>query len=43
VILGGDGRVRAAEPVGSVRGLHHLIAEAGGRVRDGAELNGSAR
>jgi hypothetical protein len=51
VIVGADGSVRTAEPVGSVRGLHHLVTEAGGRVRDdiestlGAdvELNGSAR
>lgn len=43
VILGADGRVRTAEPVGSVRGLHRLIAEAGGHVRDDAELNGTAR
>lgn len=43
VIVGADGRVRTAEPVGSVRGLHHLIVDAGGRVRDDAELNGSAR
>jgi hypothetical protein len=35
--------VRTAEPVGSVRGLHTLVGEAGGRVRDDAELNGSAR
>jgi hypothetical protein len=43
VIVGADGRVRTAEPVGSIRGLHHLINDAGGRVREDAELNGSAR
>jgi hypothetical protein len=43
VIVGADGRVRTAEPVGSVRGLHALVAEAGGRLHDDAELNGSAR
>lgn len=43
VIVGADGRVRTAEPVGSIRGLHALVTEAGGRVHDDAELNGSAR
>jgi hypothetical protein len=43
VIVGADGRVRTAEPVGSVRGLHTLVTEAGGRLHDDAELNGSAR
>jgi hypothetical protein len=43
VIVGADGRVRTAEPVGSVRGLHNLVTEAGGRVRADAELNRSAR
>jgi hypothetical protein len=31
VVVGADGRVRTAEPVGSVRALHDLVAEAGGR------------
>jgi hypothetical protein len=43
VIVGADGRVRTAEPVGSVRGLRGLVTEAGGRLHDDAELNGSAR
>jgi hypothetical protein len=43
VIVGADGRVRTAEPVGSVRGLHALVDEAGGHAYDDAELNGSAR
>jgi len=43
VVVGADGRVRTAEPVGSVRGLYALVTEAGGRVRDDAELNGSSR
>lgn len=43
VIVGADGRVRTAEPVGSVRGLHSLVTEAGGRMREDAELNGSVR
>jgi hypothetical protein len=43
VVVGADGRVRTAEPVGSVRGLHALVTEAGGRLHDDAELNGSAR
>ena len=43
VIVGADGRVRTAEPVGSVRGLHALMAEVGGRAYEDAELNGSAR
>jgi hypothetical protein len=42
VIVGADGRVRTAEPVGSVRGLHRLLLEAGGHVHD-VELNGTAR
>ncbi|MDN3355025.1 hypothetical protein [Actinomadura sp. DC4] len=42
VIVGADGRVRTAEPVGSVRGLRELVAQMGGRLRDDAEL-GSAR
>jgi hypothetical protein len=36
VVVGTDGRVRTAEPVGSVRGLHALVAEAGGRVQHDA-------
>jgi hypothetical protein len=36
VVVGADGRVRTAEPVGSVRGLHAVVAEAGGRVHDNA-------
>ncbi len=40
VIVGADGRVRVAEPVGSVRGLHALVAEAGGHRHDGVEVNG---
>jgi hypothetical protein len=43
VIVGADGRVRTAEPVGSVRGLRDLVTEAGGRLHDDAELNGSTR
>jgi hypothetical protein len=43
VVVGADGRVRTAEPVGSVRGLHALVAEVDGRVRDGAGLNGNSR
>jgi hypothetical protein len=43
VVVGADGRVRTAEPVGSTRALHALVTEAGGRPYDGAELNGSAR
>lgn len=43
VIVGADGRIRRAEPVGSVHTLHVLAAEAGGRAYDDAELNGSAR
>jgi hypothetical protein len=43
VIVGADGRVRTAEPVGSVRSLRALVTEAGGRLHDDAELNGSAR
>lgn len=42
VIVGADGRVRTAEPVGSIRGLHALVADAGGRLHDDAQLNGSA-
>jgi hypothetical protein len=43
VIVGADGRVRTAEPVGSVRALHALVDEAGGRAYDDAGLNGGAR
>lgn len=43
VIVDADGRVRTAEPVGSVRGLHTLVTEAGGHLHDDAELNGSTR
>jgi hypothetical protein len=43
VIIGADGRVRTAEPVGSVRGLHALVTDAGGRLNDDAELDHSAR
>jgi hypothetical protein len=43
VIVGADGRVRTAEPVGSVRGLHALVTEAGGRTHDDAELDRSTR
>ncbi|GAB3967236.1 hypothetical protein GCM10029978_034100 [Actinoallomurus acanthiterrae] len=32
VLVGSDGRIRTAEPVGSVRTLHALIVQAGGRV-----------
>ncbi|MEV5748747.1 hypothetical protein AB0L00_13105 [Actinoallomurus sp. NPDC052308] len=32
VLVGSDGRIRTAEPVGSVRALHGLIVQAGGRV-----------
>lgn len=44
VLVGSDGRVRTAEPVGSVRALHTLIAQAGGRIveRD-VELGGRMR
>jgi hypothetical protein len=42
VIIGADGRVRTAEPVGSIRGLHALVTDAGGRLNDDAQLNGSA-
>ena len=34
VLVGPDGRIRAAEPVGSVRTLHALVRQAGGRVDD---------
>ncbi|MEV0403908.1 hypothetical protein [Actinoallomurus sp. NPDC050550] len=34
VLVGADGRIRTAEPVGSVRTLHALIVQAGGRVAD---------
>jgi hypothetical protein len=37
VLVGSDGRVRTAEPVGSVRALHGLIVQAGGRVVDPGE------
>jgi hypothetical protein len=40
VIVGADGRVRAAEPVGSVRGLHALVTDAGGSTQAGVELSG---
>jgi hypothetical protein len=43
VIIGADGRVRTAEPVGSVRGLHTLVTDAGGRLHDDAELDRSTR
>jgi hypothetical protein len=43
VVVGADGRIRTAEPVGSVRALHAIAAEAGGREYDDASLNGSAR
>jgi hypothetical protein len=43
VIIGADGRVRTAEPVGSIRGLHALVTDAGGRLRDDAELDPSTR
>jgi hypothetical protein len=43
VIIGADGRVRSAEPVGSIRGLHNLVTDAGGHAHDDAQLNGSAR
>lgn len=32
VLVGPDGRIRAAEPVGSVRTLHALVRQAGGRA-----------
>lgn len=34
VLVGPDGRIRAAEPVGSVRTLHALVRQAGGRAQD---------
>lgn len=37
VLVGADGRIRMAEPVGSVRALHALIVQAGGRVVDSRE------
>lgn len=40
VLVGVDGRVRTAEPVGSVRALHALIVEAGGRVPGDTEPAG---
>jgi hypothetical protein len=43
VIIGADGRVRTAEPVGSVRGLHTMVTDAGGRLHDDAELDRSTR
>ncbi|WP_329240005.1 hypothetical protein OG417_39065 [Actinoallomurus sp. NBC_01490] len=43
VIIGADGRVRTAEPVGSIRGLHTLVTDAGGRLHDDAELDPSTR
>ncbi|HZE30105.1 MAG TPA: hypothetical protein VE198_01560 [Actinoallomurus sp.] len=43
VIIGADGRVRTAEPVGSIRGLHTLVTDAGGRLNDDAELDRSTR
>ncbi|GLY90629.1 hypothetical protein [Actinoallomurus iriomotensis] len=42
VIIGADGRVRTAEPVGSIRGLHALVTDAGG-LHDDAELDPSTR
>ncbi|MCO6011108.1 hypothetical protein NE236_39750 [Actinoallomurus purpureus] len=36
VLVGSDGRIRTAEPVGSVRALHALIAQADGRIVDAA-------
>ena len=43
VIIGADGRVRTAEPVGSIRGLHTLVTDAGGRLNDDAEPAHSSR
>ncbi|GAB2859453.1 hypothetical protein GCM10027176_72150 [Actinoallomurus bryophytorum] len=43
VVIGADGRVRTAEPVGSVRALHTLVTDAGGRLNDDAELDRSTR
>jgi hypothetical protein len=43
VIIGADGRVRVAEPVGSIRGLHALVTDADGRLNDDARLDRSAR
>jgi hypothetical protein len=43
VVIGADGRVRTAELVGSVRGLHALVTDAGGPLNDDAELNRSTR
>jgi hypothetical protein len=43
VIIGADGRVRTAEPVGSIRGLHALVTDAGGRLNDEAALDRSTR
>jgi hypothetical protein len=37
VLVGSDGRIRTAEPVGSVRTLHALVVQAGGRVADAGE------
>ncbi len=32
VVIGADGRIRTAEPIGSVRALHGIVAEAGGHL-----------
>lgn len=41
VLVGADGRIRTAEPVGSVRTLHALVVQAGGRVVDAPERRGA--